>query len=192
MIDGARSSRLVAALACAGATGLVIATAGSGATGVSTDPNDTKGPIDILSSTVSKTKSGLRKHVVKFYAPVPAKGQTGNEYLELWAKQPHPLPGAPPGAFKEAPYKIMGPQTGKRPVFTGGEDGTPVHKTGTATVTRKGNTLTFVFSLKAIGSPKGFYYWHVKSDYYGPNSACPMGPCEDNLPDGSKAVKQAI
>ena len=156
------------------------------------DPDDTPGKIDSKSVTATKTKDGLIKITVTFFADVPAKGETGNEYLLLWKAKPHALKGAPPGAFKETPYKIQGPQTGKRDVFTGGEDGTPIHKTGTATVSRKGAKLTFKFAPKAIGSPKDFYYWHAKSDYYGPESECPGGPCEDNAPDGSKAHKQAL
>jgi hypothetical protein len=110
----------------------------------------------------------------------------------MWKKKPHQLRGAPPGALQEGAFKIMGPQTGKRPVFTGGEGGTKFHKTGTATVTRKGKTLAFVFSRSAIGNPTGSYYWRMKSDFYGPNSVCPSGPCEDHAPNGAKVVKQTL
>lgn len=156
------------------------------------DANDTNGKIDIKSASATRTSSGKLKHVIKFYETVPAQGQVGNEFLLMWKKKPHQLQGAPPGAFQEAPYKIMAPQTGKRPVFTGGEDGTPIHKTGTATVTRKGKTLTFVFSPAAIGNPSGLYYWKVKSDFYGPESVCPGGPCEDLAPNDVKVVKQPL
>ena len=63
---------------------------------------------------------------------------------------------------------------------------------GTVAAGRNGNKLTFVFSRKAIGNPSSFYFWHVKSDFYGPESTCPMGPCEDNAPNGSTAVKQPL
>jgi hypothetical protein len=192
MIDPRHPTRVAGVFACAAAAALSAATIGFGATTTVTDGNDTKGPIDIASASATKTKSGMRKHVVTFFAKVPPKGQTGNEILELWKKKPHHLKGAPPGVFKEGPYKIMGPQTGKRDVFTGGEAGTPFKKTGTATVTRSGKKLTFVFSLKAIGNPTGSYYWHVKSDYYGPAGTCPTGPCEDHAPNGDGTVKQAV
>ena len=52
--------------------------------------------------------------------------------------------------------------------------------------------LTFVFSKKAIGNPKHAYWWHVRSDYYGPPSECPVGPCEDHAPNGSKTVKHNL
>jgi hypothetical protein len=157
------------------------------------DANDTVGPIDIKSASATIKSDGKLKHTVVFFEDVPAKGETGNEYLELWKTKPHALKGAPAGAFKEAPYKIQGPQTGKRDVFTGGEEGAPYKKTGTATVTRKGNKLTFVFSRKAIGSPKDFYYWHVTSSFYGSNKQCKkFEDCTDHAPDGSKAVKQSL
>jgi hypothetical protein len=170
---------------------LVVAAAAVAAVTTVQDTKDTRGLIDVKSASATRTASGLLKHVVTLYGPVPANGQTGNEFLELWKTKPHALRGVP-GAFQEAPYKIMGPQTGTRPVFTGGEEGTPLHKTGTATVTRRGTTLTFVFSRKAIGNPTGFYYWHVKTDYYGPDSLCPRGPCEDNVPNRSVVVKQPL
>jgi hypothetical protein len=182
------SNRTARAAACTVAAGLALAATALAATTLH-DANDTKGPIDIKSVTAGKTPSGLLKIVVTFYANVPSKGQTGNEWIYIWSKKPHHLSGAPPGAFREAPLKIMGPQTGTRPVFSGGEEGTKIHKTGTAKVSRNGNRLTFVFSRKAIGNPSGFYYWHVKGDFYGPQSTCPMGPCEDNAPDAG-AVKQ--
>jgi hypothetical protein len=155
------------------------------------DANDTNGRIDIKSASASQTSTGKLRHVVAFFENVPAQGQA-NEYLEMWKKKPHQLQGALPGSFQEAAFKIMGPQTGQRPVFTGGEAGTKIHKTGTATVTRKGKTLTFVLSRSAIGNPTGSYYWRVKSDFYGPNSVCPMGPCEDHAPNGAKVVKQTL
>ena len=185
-----RSHRVARVLPVAAATGL--ATAAVALATTIHDANDTKGPIDIKSVSAGKTSTGQIRIVVTFFANVPAKGETGNEYLLLWKKRPHELQGAPPGAFAETPYKIQGPQTGTRPVFTGGEEGTPIHKTGTAEVTRKGNKLTFVFSRKAIGNPSSFYFWHVKSDFYGPESTCPRGPCEDNAPNGSNAVKQPL
>jgi hypothetical protein len=173
------------------AAGLVAAAVALAAPVTVNDANDTNGKIDIQSASATRTSSGKLKHVVKFFDAVPAKGEVGNEFLEMWKKKPHQLQGAP-GAFQEAPYKIMGPQTGKRPVFTGGEAGTPLHKTGTATVTRKGKTLTFVFSPAAIGNPSGSYYWKVRSDFYGPESVCPGGPCEDLAPNGGKVVKQSL
>jgi hypothetical protein len=156
------------------------------------DSQDTKGPIDIKSASAGHAKHGKLKHVIVFYADVPPSGETGNELLYMWKKKPHPLPGVP-GAFKEDAYKVQMPQDGKRPVFTGGgAEDVPTHKTGTAKVTRKGDKLTIVFSKKAIGSPEKAYWWHVRSDYYGPDSECGMAPCEDNAPDGSKAVKHKL
>ena len=157
------------------------------------DANDTAGPIDIKSASATKKSDGRLKHTVVFFEDVPAKGETGNEYLELWTKKPYALKGAPAGSFKEAPYKIQGPQTGKRDVFTGGEAGTPYHKTGTATVSRKGNKLTFVFSKKAIGNPSSTYYWHVVTNFYGSNKQCPkFEDCTDHAPDDSNTVKQGL
>jgi hypothetical protein len=192
MTTGTRHRRVARALLCAGTAGLATAAVALAAPTTIHDANDTKGPIDIKTASAGKTRTGLIRIVVTFYATVPSRGQTGNEWLYLWTKKPHRLSGAPAGAFVEAPFKIMGPQTGTRPVFTGGEEGTKIHKTGTAKVTRKGSKLTFVFSRKAIGNPQSFYFWHVKSDFYGPESTCPRGPCEDNAPDGSNAVKQPL
>jgi hypothetical protein len=192
MTTGTRRRRVARALLLAVTAGLATAAVGLAAATTLPDANDTKGRIDIKSVTAGKTSTGLLRIVVTFYATVPSQGETGNEWIYLWTKKPHRLSGAPPGAFVETPYKIMGPQTGTRPVFTGGEEGTPIHKTGTAKVTRNGNKLTFVFSRKAIGNPSSFYFWHVKSDFYGPESTCPMGPCEDNAPNGSNAVKQPL
>ena len=155
------------------------------------DADDTAGRIDIKSVKPSITQSGKIKFVVTFYENVPAKGDTGNEILEMWKHRPHALPGVP-GAFKEAPYHVLGPQTGTRDVGKGGEAGTQFHKTGTATVSRSGKTLTFVLKPKAIGSPKDKFFWHMRSDYYGPESVCPGHPCEDHAPDGSVAVKQLL
>lgn len=177
----------------AGIAALVACVAGVALANTKTiqDPQDTKGLIDIKSASAGHAKKGKLKHVIVFYADVPPSGETGNEYLEMWKKKPHALPGVP-GAFRDAPYKVQMPQSGKRPVFMGGEEGTPITKTGTAKVTRKGNKLTIVFSRKAIGSPKHAYWWHVESDYYGPDSQCPGGPCTDHAPDGSVAVKHKL
>lgn len=157
------------------------------------DGDDTKGPIDIRSAKATHAKGGKLKHVIVFFQDVPPSGETGNEYLFMWKKKPHPLPGAPAGNFQEKPYTVQMPQDGKRDVYTGGgEESEPVHKTGTAHVTRKGNNLTIVFKRKAIGSPKHAYWWLVKSDYYGPESECPGGPCEDLAPNGGKVKKHKL
>jgi hypothetical protein len=191
MTARARSRGTARTLGFAAVAALAFAAVALADTKTIQDKNDTPGPIDIKSATAGHTKDGRLKHVIVFYENVPKKGETGNEILEFWTKKPHPLPGVP-GAFKEAAYHMQGPQTGTRDVGTGGEDETKFHKTGTVKVTRKGPKLTFIFSKKAIGNPKHAYWWHAKSDYYGPPAECPTGPCEDHAPNGSKAVKHSL
>jgi hypothetical protein len=156
------------------------------------DPNDTAGKIDVKSATFSKTKSGKFKFVVTFFEAVPAKGDVGNEYLNIWKTKPHVQKGCG-GCFKEGPYVMQGPQTGKdRPVFTGGEAGTPYKQTGKGRIKRDGSKLTFILPPKAVGSPTDKFFWRIRTDYYGPESQCPGGPCEDHAPDGSKVVKETL
>ena len=186
-----RTRRTARTVICAVAVGLALAAVALADTRTIQDKNDTTGPIDIKSASAGHTKDGKLKHVLVFYEKVPKNGETGNEFLQTWTKKPHPLPGVP-GAFKEAAYQMHGPQTGTRDVGTGGEAGTKFHKTGTVKITRKGTRLTFVFSKKAIGNPKKAYWWRAKSDYYGPPTECPTGPCEDHSPNGSKTVKHNL
>jgi hypothetical protein len=158
------------------------------------DPNDTKGPIDIKSVKATSLGHGKWKFVIGFYGKVPPKGNTGNEDLQLWNKKPKQLQGAPPGSYDPGPYTIQGPQTGSQPVTTGGHD-QPVVKHGTAHISRQGKTLTIVFSLKSIGSPKRSFYWNVVSGYYGPQSVCGTqfpNKCFDMAPNRGKLVKQPI
>ena len=155
------------------------------------DGDDTVG-IDVKSATFSKTKSGKLKFVVVFYEKVPPNGNDGNEFLNMWKSRPHVQSDC--SCIKESPYTISGPQTGRRPIGTGGEAGTQFHKTGTGTVRRKGKTLTFVVPRKAIGKPKHRFYWRIRSDYYGSDAQCgPMlANCEDHAPNGNKVVKQPL
>jgi len=156
------------------------------------DGNDTTGPIDIKQAGSSKVKHGKITFVATFFEDVPPDGNTGNEYIEIWKKKPHKLRGCG-GCFREGPYKMQGPQTGKRDVFKGGEAGTPYKKTGSGRIKRKGNRLTFIVPLKAIGKPKHKIFWRVQSSYYGPQSECPtFDACSDSAPNGSKLVKQKL
>ena len=94
------------------------------------------------------TKSAVTAYVpAVVFDAVPPDGNTGNEYIEIWKKKPHKLRGCR-GCFREAPYKMQGPQTGKRDVFKGGEAGTPYKKTGSGRIKRKGNRLTFIVPLR--------------------------------------------
>ena len=181
---------LRAALLAALAAALLLAAAAIAKTTIQ-DANDVKGPIDIKSATFSKTKSGKYRWVVRFYSNVPASGETGNETLNVWKSKPHVMPDCG-GCFKESPYTMQGPQTGKRDVFKGGEAGDPYKKTGSGTIKRDGKTLTFTLPPKAIGKPQDKLFWRIRTDYYGPESKCPGGPCEDHAPDGSKVVKQSL
>jgi hypothetical protein len=157
------------------------------------DGNDTPGRIDIRSVRVTTLPHRKLRFVLTFYDDVPARGEVGNEYVYIWKARPHPLPGAPPGAFQEAPYTVQMPQTGPRPVYTGGgEEGAPTTRHGTAIVTRKGRVLTVTLPLKAIGNPKGRFFWYVQSNFYGPEATCPGGPCTDHAPNGRQAVKQTL
>ncbi len=183
-----RTRLLCGALACL----FVCAGVALGNTKKIKDDDDTVGPIDIKSASAGHTRSGKLKHVVVFYEDVPADGETGNEYLQIWKKKPHVLPGCG-GCFEEAPYKMQGPQRGKRDVFKGGEAGDPYEKTGTGKIKRKGKKLTFILPLKAIGKPKHKYYWRIVSNYYGPPSECPtLDPCTDFAPNASKVVKHKL
>ena len=154
------------------------------------DPDDTKGKIDIKSAKFSKTDDGKFKFVVNFYEKVPAKGETGNEYLEIWKKKPDVMPNCN-GCFKQAPFKMQGPQTGKRDVYKGGEADTPYKKTGSGNIKRDGKTLTFTLPPKAVGKPEDKFFWRIHSYYYGTDVDC-QGPCEDRLPDGTKLIKQEL
>jgi hypothetical protein len=155
------------------------------------DGNDTKGKIDIKSAKFKVTDSGKFRFVVTFFEKVPAKGEVGNEYVNIWKAKPHVQEGCG-GCFKESPYVMQGPQTGKRDVYTGGEAETPYKKTGSGRIKRDGKTLTFTLPPKAVGKPKDRFFWRIRTDYYGPEEQCPMGPCEDHAPDGSKLVKQPL
>jgi hypothetical protein len=155
------------------------------------DPDDTNGRIDIKSAKFSRTDSGKFRFVVRFFEKVPANGETGNEYLEIWKSKPHVAEGCG-GCFKELPYKMQGPQTGKQDVFKAGGEGSSYKKTGSGRIKRDGRTLTFTLPPKAVGKPKLKFFWRITSYYYGPEEQCPMGPCEDHAPDGSKLVKQPL
>lgn len=156
------------------------------------DGNDTKGRIDIKSATFSKTSDGKLRFVVKFFSNVPKEGETGNEYINVWKSKPHVMEGCG-GCFKEAPYKMQGPQTGKRDVFKGGEDETPYKKTGSGTIKRKGKTLTFIAPRKAFGKPKHRIFWRISAYYYGSSDECPsFDDCVDYAPNAPKLVKQPL
>jgi hypothetical protein len=158
-----------------------------------TDGDDTKGKIDIKSATFSKVKGGKFKIVVVFFEDVPAKGERGNEVMQVWKKKPH-FPKGCNGCFKEAPYQMQGPQTGKQDVRTNcGEEGAPCNKTGTGRIKRKGNKLTFIFSRKSVGKPKDKLFWRIVSYYYGNSDECPnFDDCTDYAPNPSKVVKESL
>jgi hypothetical protein len=157
------------------------------------DPNDTSGQIDIKKATFSKTKSGKYRIVVVFYELVPPNGEQGNEYINVWKKKPHVMPDCN-GCFKEAPYKMQGPQTGTREVFKGGEEGEPFVVTGHGKIKRNLKTLTFTFPPKAVGSPKDKLFWRVTSGYYGNQDECPtFDACFDKAPSAAgKVVKESL
>jgi hypothetical protein len=157
------------------------------------DPNDTSGQIDIKKATFSKTKSGKYKIVVVFFEDVPAKGEQGNEVINIWKKKPHTLQNCG-GCFKEAFYQMQGPQTGKQAVrYNCGAEDSPCKKTGTGKIKRDGNKLTFTFPPKAVGSPKDKLFWRVQSFYYGNSDECPsFDDCVDKAPNGTKLVKETL
>lgn len=180
-----RAFALVTALA---ATLALVAVAGAKSID---DGNDTNGRIDIKTAKFKRLDDGRYRWVVTFYEKVPSKGEVGNEQLNIWKKRPHVMEGCG-GCFQEGPYKMQGPQTGKQPVFTGGEAEDPFKKTGTGTIKRDGKTLTFTLKPKAVGKPKDKLFWRIRTDYYGGEDECPGGPCEDHAPNGSKVVKEAL
>jgi hypothetical protein len=183
--------RRVLALLLALSAALSVASV-AGAKSVS-DGNDTKGKIDIAKATFSKTKSGKFKIVVVFFEDVPASGEQGNENIQVWKKKPTPLQGCN-GCYKESPYTMQGPQTGKQAVRTNcGEEGAKCNKTGTGKIERSGTKLTFTFPPKAVGNPKHKLFWRVTSGYYGGQSECPsFDDCSDTAPDGGKVVKESL
>src|SRR4051794_24511320 len=83
------------------------------------DPRDARG-IDIESVRANPLNGRRWRFVITFYARIPPSGSSGNEDLLLWRKRPRPLSGAPAGSFRDDPYTIEGPQTGRRPIETSG------------------------------------------------------------------------
>jgi hypothetical protein len=157
------------------------------------DGNDTSGKIDIKKATFSKVKGGKFRIVIVFFQAVPPKGEQGNEYIQVWKTKPH-FPAGCHGCYKESPYTMQGPQTGKQDVRTNcGAEGDPCNKTGTGTIKRKGNRLTFTFPRAAVGKPKGKLFWRVGSGYYGNSHECPtFNACQDYAPNPSKVVRESL
>jgi hypothetical protein len=183
--------RRVLALFAALALALAI-TAVAGAKSIS-DGNDTKGKIDIKKATFSKTDDGKFKIVVVFYDKVPSKGEQGNEVINIWKKKPHTAEGCG-GCFQDPSYQMQGPQTGKQDVrYDCGAEDTPCKKTGSGTIKRDGNKLTFKFPPKAVGKPEEKLFWRVASFYYGSEDECPdFQDCVDTAPAAGKVVKESL
>ncbi|MEA2307890.1 MAG: hypothetical protein QOI65_176 [Thermoleophilaceae bacterium] len=180
------------ALALLSALALVLAVAAIANAKSINDPEDTQGKIDIKKATFSKTKTGKFKIVVVFFEKVPASGEQGNEYINVWKKKPHAMAGC--NCFTKLPYEMQGPQTGKRDVYKAGSEGTGYKKTGSGTIRRDGNRLIFKFPPKAVGKPTDKLFWRVTSGYYGNNDECPtFDDCSDFAPNAEgKVVKETL